>query len=185
MKNDRSVNNIFDLGTGRYPHLKMTREPFSRVLATRRIEEDDTAEYFGAFLSKTAVRILIDFVNKTFRLRACDLVIDGSFPVPRTQYYHKRCLAPCVSRLCSPNEYAQMAALARLFLANQRGLFRSAIKKLIEGYSEGLDFEKAAFYRDILVAVEKFWSNKRWSVWLDDAVDTFAVEDTPEGFSVF
>lgn len=185
MRNDRTINNIFDLGAGRYPHLKFTREDFPRVLATRRIEDDDTAEYLGAFLSKTAVRIMIDFLSKTFRLRSCDLDIDGSFPVPCTQYYHKRCLAPCVKRLCGREEYLEMAALARLFVANQRGLFKSALKRRIDVCSEKLDFERAAFHRDILIAVEKYWANKRWAVWLDDAVDTFAVEDTPGGFSVF
>ncbi|MEJ7625136.1 MAG: UvrB/UvrC motif-containing protein [Pyrinomonadaceae bacterium] len=78
-----------------------------------------------------------------------------------------------------------MAELARLFVANQRGLFSSVIKTLMGRCAEELDFEKAAFYRDILLAVEKYWANKRYSVWLDDAVDTFAVEDTPTGFSVF
>ncbi len=185
MRNDRTVSNIFDLGAGRYPHLKITREDFPRILATRRIEEDDDAEYFGAFLSRTAVRILIDFVNRVFRLRSCEIEIDGSFTVPCTQYYHKRCVGPCVERLCSRDEYTQMTAFARLFIANQRGLFGSSIRRLIARYSEELDFEKAARYRDILVAVEKYWSNKRWHVWLDDAVDTFAVEDTATGFSVF
>lgn len=185
MKNDRTVTDIFDLGAGRYPHLKFTREQFPRVLATRRIEEVDDAEYFGAFLSKTAVRILIDFLNRTFRLRSCDIPIDGSFPVPCTQYYHKRCLAPCVERLCDGDEYRQTAALARLFVVNQRGLFRSAIGKIITTFSQELDFEKAALYRDILMAVEKYWGQPRYGVWLDDAVDTFAVEDTPAGFSLF
>ena len=57
---------IFDLGAGRYLHMKMTHERFPRLLATRRIEEDEDAEYFGAFLTKTAVRILINFLNRTF-----------------------------------------------------------------------------------------------------------------------
>ena len=33
MRNDRSVNDISDLGANRYPHLKITSEAFPRVLA--------------------------------------------------------------------------------------------------------------------------------------------------------
>jgi len=185
MRNDLPVSNIFDLGAGRYPHMKMTQERFPRLLATRRIEEDENAEYFGAFLTKTAVRILIDFLNRTFRLRTCDLELNGDFPVPCTQYYRKRCLAPCVASLCSPERYNQMAALARLFVADERTLFQSAVTRIIKSFSDDLDFEQAAYFRDILLAAETFWAQKRWQVWLDDVVDTFAVEDTHNGYAIF
>lgn len=184
MKNDRTVNDISDLGADRYPHLKITNETVPRVLATRRIEDDD-AEYFGAFLTKTAVRILIDFLNRVFKLRTCDIEIDGSFPVPCTQFYRKRCLAPCVEKLCSRDEYLHTLELAKLFLSDQRRLLTKALRDLINRHSENLDFETAARYRDILQAVEKFWKQPRWSVWLDDAVDTYAVEDTADGVTIY
>ena len=184
MKNDRSVSDISDLGANRYPHLKITNEDFPRVLATRRIE-DDGAEYYGAFLTKTAVRIMIDLINRVFRLRLCDLDIDGRWPAPCTQFYRRRCLAPCVARLCSADEYKRMAELARLFIANERKAFTSAVGEIIERCSENLDFEKAAYFRDILLDIEKFWKQPRTDVWLDDTVDTFAVEDTVEGSAVF
>jgi excinuclease ABC subunit C len=184
MRNDRKVNDISDLGANRYPHLKFTSEEFPRILATRRIE-DDGAEYYGAFLTKTAVRIMIDLINRVFRLRLCDLDIDGSWPAPCTQYYRRRCIAPCVSALCSADEYRQMAELAQLFIANKRTAFASAMHERIEQHSEALDFEKAAYFRDILLDIEKFWKQPRNDVWLDDTVDTYAVEDTVEGSSIF
>lgn len=184
MRNDLTVNNVFDLGAGRYPHLKYTVEDYPRILATRRIEDDD-AEYYGAFLTRTAVRIMIDFVNRVFRLRGCDVELDGSWPMPCTQFYRKRCMAPCTARLCNADEYRQVAELARLFIADQRGVFIGAINRIIDLHAEALDFEKAATYRDILLAVEKYWKQPRWHVWLDDSVDSYAVEDTPEGTNVF
>jgi excinuclease ABC subunit C len=159
-----------------YPHIKLTSEPFPRALATR-IVDDDGDEYFGAFLNRTSVRILIDFLNKTFRLRTCTIEIDGGFRVPCTQYYSKRCIAPCVANLCDHATYIEMVDLVRLFLRNDRELFLAAITKKIERAAEELDFETAAFYRDILQAVELFWANKRWQVWLDDTVDSFELEE--------
>ena len=184
MKNDRLVNDISDLGANRYPHLKITRELFPRVLATRRIE-DDNAEYHGAFLTKTAVRIMIDLINRVFKLRLCDLDIDGSWPAPCTQYYRRRCFAPCVAKLCGPEEYRQMVELARSFIANDRKKFTSSVRQIIDRYSEDLDFEKAAYFRDILLDIEKFWNQPRTDVWLDDTIDTYAVEDTVEGSAIF
>jgi excinuclease ABC subunit C len=46
-----------------FPHIKLTDETFPRALATRILKEDGS-EYFGAFLNRTNVRILIDFLNK-------------------------------------------------------------------------------------------------------------------------
>ena len=184
MKNDRAVNDITDLAGNRYPHLKLTAERFPRLLATRRIE-DDCDEYFGAFLTKTAVRILIDLLNKTVRLRSCEIAIDGSFDMPCTQYFRRRCVAPCVEKLCSVEEYSQLVEMVRFVLVNDKGSFRKMIHQIIEKYSEDLDFEAAAKYRDILLTIENYWQNERIQVWLDDTVDTFAVEDTSQGSSIF
>lgn len=159
-----------------YPHVKLTREEFPRLLATR-IIKDDGDEYFGAFLTKTSVRILIDFLNRTFRLRSCDIDIDGSFPVPCTQYFAKRCLAPCVASLCSGEFHTEVADVVRLFLQNERESFVAEISRKIEASAEKLNYETAAFWRDVLKSVEAYWSKPRWQIWLDDAVDTYEVEE--------
>ncbi len=184
MKNDLTVSDIFDLEGRRYPHLKITNENFPRVLATRAIE-DDSAEYFGAFLTRTAVRILIDYLNRRFRLRTCDIDVDGSFPMPCTQYYRRRCLAPCVSKLCSPHKYDERVDLVRSFLANDRRKFRAAVKYLIAANADELEFEEAAVYRDILESAERHWKQPRWDLWLDDTIDTYAIEETPAGHSIY
>ena len=159
-----------------HPHIKLTKENFPRPLATW-IVDDDGDEYFGAFLNRTNVRILIDFLNRTFRLRSCAIAIDGSFQVPCTQYYSKRCIAPCVASLCDAQTYLEIVELERLFLRNDRELFLAAVTRKIEIAAESLDFETAAFFRDMLQSVEAFWSNSRYQVWLDDTVDTFEVDE--------
>jgi excinuclease ABC subunit C len=185
MKNDPSVNNFDGSQPGLYPHLKITNENYPRILATRKIE-DDGAEYFGAFLTKTATRILIDFLNKTFRIRSCDIAIDGKFSVPCTQYYHRRCLAPCVESLCTKENHDAMVELVRLFLANRRSELVEAIQFRIQLASASLDFETAAYWRDILDDCNKFWSNSRWNVWLDgDVVDTFAIDDEAPDLRIY
>lgn len=184
MKNDRLVSDLAEDGAGLYPHLKITNETFPRILGTRR-DEEDGAEYFGAFLTKTSGRILIDFLNREFRLRSCDIQIDGSFPVPCTQFYSKRCLAPCVSAICSRDEYLEQVNLVRLFLANQRGLLTREIGNRISKLAEEFEFEAAAEWRDLLLSLEKWWSNSRLNVWLDDAVDTYETDETIGGSFIY
>ena len=166
-----------------FPHIKLTDEPFPRALATRILANDDD-EYFGAFLSRTNVRILIDFLNRTFRLRSCAINVDGSFPVPCTQYFARRCVAPCVESLCDRNRYLEMVNLVRLFLRNDRELLLASLARKIDRAADALDFETAAFFRDILQRVEWFWAQPRYKLWLDDTVDTIEVHADDEAVYV-
>jgi excinuclease ABC subunit C len=167
-----------------YPHLKITSERFPRVLATRVIE-DDGAEYFGAFLNRTSARILMDFVNRTFRLRSCEIAIDGSFNYPCTMYYKRRCVAPCVAELCDEEEYAERVRLVRLFLRNDRELLREVSRRKIETAAEDLDFEGASKLRDRLQEIEDYWENTRVSPWTENTSDTFEVRYSTAGIDIF
>ncbi len=177
--------NKFSLdGQRLYPHFKLTRERFPRVLATRKII-DDGAEYFGAFLPETGVRFLIDFLNKTFRLRACEIDIDGSFKVPCTQFYRQRCVAPCVENLCSEREYAERVRLVRLFLQRETSELEKIYRQKIEMAAESFEFERAARLRDEWLEIEKIFAVKDWNFWLRDAVDTFEITETENALFVY
>jgi excinuclease ABC subunit C len=160
-----------------YPHIKITPEKFPRLLATRLIVNDG-AEYFGAFLNRTNARLLIDFLNRTFRLRSCDIAIDGSFNYPCTQYYKRRCVAPCVRDLCSEPEYYERAEWVRMFLANDRGGLAWALQTRIAAAAKDLDFETAARLRDLLNEIEAYWKDESRGVWVDRTTDTFHVRTT-------
>ncbi len=180
-----SAQNVFSLAEQRlYPHFKLTAEKFPRLLATRRIA-DDNAEYFGAFLPETGVRFLIDFLNKTFRLRTCEIDIDGNFDVPCTQFYRKRCVAPCVANLCNETEYAEKAALVRLFLRREIVELEKYYLQKIEAAADNFEFERAAEMRDEWLEIEKTLTAKDWNFWLDDAIDTFEIVETESDFYVY
>lgn len=157
---------------------------FPRLLVTRKIAADG-AEYFGAFLPETGARFLIDFLNKTFRLRTCEIEIDGSFDVPCTQFYRKRCVAPCVANLCDEAEYAEKVELVRLFLRHQTGRLEKSYLTKIENLSENFEFERAAELRDEWLEIERVLTAKDWNYWLDDAVDTFETVETENEFFVY
>ncbi|HEY8559259.1 MAG TPA: hypothetical protein VIL74_02565 [Pyrinomonadaceae bacterium] len=183
MKN--KPENRFSLRPQRlYPHFKLTGERFPRLLATRRIA-DDGAEYFGAFLPETGVRFLIDFLNKIFRLRTCEIDVDGSFDVPCTQFYRQRCVAPCVANLCGEREYAARVELVRLFLQRKTSALEADYLQKIERAAEAFEFERAAALRDEWLEIEKVLAAKDWNFWLTDAVDTFSIDESENEFFVY
>ncbi|HEY0459533.1 MAG TPA: UvrB/UvrC motif-containing protein [Pyrinomonadaceae bacterium] len=177
--------NKFSLARQRlFPHFKLTAEKFPRLLATRKILTGGV-EYFGAFLPETGVRFLIDFLNKTFRLRTCELEIDGQFNVPCPQFYRKRCVAPCVANLCDETEYAGQVELVRLFLQRKTRELEEKYRQKIEAAAESFEFERAAELRDEWLSIEKIFAAKDWNFWLSDAVDTFEITESEDEFFVY
>lgn len=168
-----------------YPHFKLTNEKFPRLLATRRIDRDGS-EYFGAFLPETGARVLLGFINRVFKLRSCAVEIDNGLALPCPMFYSKRCLAPCIENICDQKKYLERVELLRLFLADRRSDLRQVLTMKIEACSDKMEFENAAEWHQLLIAVESLWDNGRRQYWIDTAVDTWEIveDDTQHIFNL-
>src|SRR5207247_7341719 len=62
-----------------YPHLKLTNEPYPKVVITRKITRDGS-HYYGPFLPAALARTTIDLINRAFQLRTCEIEINGKLP---------------------------------------------------------------------------------------------------------
>jgi excinuclease ABC subunit C len=137
-----------------YPYLKIdVREDWPRVYITRRMEEDG-AKYFGPYASAYSVRRTLDLLNKLFPYRSCTKVITGTDPRPCLDFHIKRCLGPCIGAV-SKEDYKHVIDQVVLFLEGKSDVIVKDIKKKMWEASEGLEYERAAFYRDQLDAIEK------------------------------
>ena len=137
-----------------YPYLKLTREPWPRLVFTRRIR-DDGAEYFGPYLPGGLARRAIKLTQKLFGVRVCQIEIDGALPRPCLYHDMKRCLGPCVAGLTTAEEYALAVEGARLFLAGRIEPLVRRLRAEMQQASEALDCERAARSRDLLREVER------------------------------
>jgi excinuclease ABC subunit C len=137
----------------RYPYLKVTNEPFPRVVFTRFVK-DDGARYFGPYTNAKALRELIDLVRLVFPLRTCREPIDGRRKRPCLQYHIKRCLAPCVGYQSEP-EYDAMIDEVVLFLEGKQDSLLARLQHEMSDAAEHLNFEAAARLRDRIVHVRR------------------------------
>jgi excinuclease ABC subunit C len=137
----------------RYPYLKVTNEPFPRVVFTRFVK-DDGARYFGPYTNAKALRELIDLVRLVFPLRTCREPIDGRRKRPCLQYHIKRCLAPCVGYQ-SETEYDAMIDEVVLFLEGKQDSLLARLQHEMSDAAEHLNFEAAARLRDRIVHVRR------------------------------
>ncbi|MCM2270694.1 MAG: excinuclease ABC subunit UvrC, partial [Thermoanaerobaculia bacterium] len=136
-----------------YPYLKLTAEPWPRVVFTRRIR-DDGAEYFGPYLPGGLARRAVKLVQKLFGVRVCRIDVDGSLARPCLYWDTKRCLGPCVAGLTTAAEYATAVEGARLFLAGRIEPLARRLRAEMDSAAAGLEFERAARLRDLLREVE-------------------------------
>ena len=137
-----------------YPYLKIdVQEPWPRVYITRRME-DDGSRYFGPYASASSVRKTLDLLNKLFPYRSCTKEITGTDPRPCLDFHINRCLGPCIGAV-APEDYRRTIDQVVLFLEGREDVIIRDIKGRMWEAAQSQQYERAAFFRDQLNAIEK------------------------------
>lgn len=142
-----------------YPYIKITDEVYPRLIKTRRAEKDG-GRYFGPYSDAGAVNQIVDLLNRIYALKKCSA---RSFPKdfrPCLNYHIRQCDGICQGDV-SPKEYSEKIEQATDFLRGKtKGLLRH-LEEEMEKASEALEFEKAAEYRDYIMAAKALSEKQR------------------------
>jgi excinuclease ABC subunit C len=153
IKRHRPRYNVVMKDDKNYPYLKVTNEPFPKVVITRRLLNDG-ARYFGPYADVGSVRRTLDLINKLFPYRSCDRPITGADPRPCLDYHIKRCLGPCIGAVDEAG-YRDVINQVILFLEGRHDEVIQRLRAQMDAAAERLEFERAAALRDQIAAVEK------------------------------
>src|SRR5690554_5025067 len=137
-----------------YPYILITAHQHPRI-AYHRGARREKGEYFGPFPNGSAVRESLRLLQKLFPVRQCDDSYYRARSRPCLQYQLKRCLAPCVEGYCTTDEYQEQVELAKAFLHGKNQQVIEQLVQRMEQASGELDFERAARFRDQIVAMRK------------------------------
>ncbi|MEJ2110456.1 MAG: excinuclease ABC subunit UvrC [Acidobacteriota bacterium] len=163
-----------------FPYLKLTtREPYPRIFITRRIRKDGSL-YFGPYLPASYARRTLKLVNKYYMLRTCNLDIDGTLERPCLDYQMKRCLGPCVSGLCTKEEYAAAVDEVRLLLLGKTQTLIQRLEQRMAEASEAMHYEAAARYRDWIAMVRDISERQKMVLEGQDDCDLFGYHQEGE-----
>jgi excinuclease ABC subunit C len=139
-----------------YPFIKITvNEDFPRIFVTRMIAKDG-AKYFGPYTDVSAVYETMELVKKIFPIRTCKrtIVEGGEKTRPCLNYHINLCNAPC-NGCISKLDYGKIVKqIIDILNGKDNGIIKD-LKNKMEEASENLQFEKAAQFRDKLLAVQK------------------------------
>jgi len=139
-----------------YPYIRLTiNEDYPRVMLARE-RKKDKAKYFGPYTSAQAVHDSIDLLKKTYFVRSCNRVLPRDMGKERPcLYYHMgQCKAPCQGYI-SKEEYRENIGQVEEFLNGNYALITKRLEQQMMKFSEEMEFEKAAEYRDLLFSVKR------------------------------
>ncbi|HAK56793.1 MAG: excinuclease ABC subunit UvrC [Vicinamibacterales bacterium] len=165
-----------------YSYLQLTtNESCPRVLVARRVERDG-AFYAGPFLPTRLARKTMSLTHRLFGIRSCNEVITGRRGRPCLEYDIKRCLAPCVSEVCSTERYARAVEDTRLFLGGRNDELVGQLGVRMREAADAERFEEAAEWRDATRTIETLRDRqqKMSTTQLGDR-DAFGVRVGPAG----
>ncbi|HET7034507.1 MAG TPA: excinuclease ABC subunit UvrC [Thermomicrobiaceae bacterium] len=135
-----------------YPFIRITNEPFPRVVSTRHVVRDGS-RYFGPFTNVGSVHRTLDLLKRLFPYRPCDIEITGDAPRPCLYYHIGRCAGPCIGAV-DAEAYGKIIDSVVLFLEGRGEELVPELEARMARAAEELDFEQAARLRDEIRAIE-------------------------------
>jgi len=151
----------------KYPFIRITKEPFPRVLVTRDVVRDGS-RYLGPFSDVKAMRKTLRLMHALFRIRSCDHALPADGLRLCLDHEIGRCDGPCVG-LVSEEDYGEAVSDAVLFLTGRQRAIVADLKRRMQEKAAAMQFEEAAVFRDRLQALEQ--STNRQKVVSSDLTD--------------
>ena len=147
IKDEKPRYNVIFRDDKSYPMLKVTHEPFPRLMVTRR-RLNDGARYFGPYPDAGRMREAVQFLRRVFPLRTCTV-----FPeTPCLEYHLGQCLAPC-AKYITPQNYQRIVDDLIAFLEGKRDQLLRDLSRRMQQAARGKRFEDAARLRDQIQAL--------------------------------
>ena len=155
IKLHRPFYNILLKDDKQYPYLRYNPdEAFPHLTIARQIDPHDGCKYLGPYIGATAVRQVLDYLNRYFPLRRCALKLPLDHP-HRPCVYHStgQCLAPCAGYI-GEAEYKEIFRRALDFLNGDAKDILRELNAKMNAAAERMEYEQAAAYRDKIADVK-------------------------------
>ncbi|MDR7523801.1 MAG: excinuclease ABC subunit UvrC, partial [Armatimonadota bacterium] len=145
-----------------YPYIKLTNEPYPKIVMTRRVLRDG-GRYFGPYPyhEPKLVGRTIRTIRRLFKLRTCHIDIARDLPRPCLDYDMGLCTAPCVAWGPSPEAYGEQVRQAALFLEGRQAHLLEDLRAEMAAAADAMAFERAAQLRDQIQALEAIAERQR------------------------
>lgn len=142
-----------------YPWILVTREPFPRIISTRRLVPG-AGEYYGPYSSIGMQRAVLDLIRMVYPIRGCKLNLSpkmierGKYSVC-LEYHIGNCRGGCQG-LESEHQYDSYISHAREILKGDLSHSAQFLEVQMAEYAAELQFEKAQKIKQKLILLENY-----------------------------
>ena len=143
-----------------FPYIFINHEQEFPQISKHRGKQKHKGKYFGPFATINSLNYTLKILQKVFLLRSCDDTIFQNRSKPCLLYQIERCSGPCVDYTLSKKEYLQSVKNAEHFLSGQHSNLQEELSSKMDEESKSLNYEKAASYRDKIVALTQIQSQQ-------------------------
>ena len=172
IKKNRPKFNVLLKDDKTYPYIKIDiKSDYPTVVMTRRLINDG-AKYFGPYANPGAAKEMIDFIKQKYKIRQCRNYQNRTRPC--LNYHIKRCLAPCQGYV-SREEYMEQINEIIDLLEGKTDKILKDLKNQMKIASEKQEYEKAAYIRDRMVAIDRASSIQKVSNISENNIDVIGL----------
>ena len=155
-----------------YPYIKVNvKTEYPDVYITRRILNDG-AKYFGPYANAGSAKEMVDFIKTKFKIRQCKTFKYKDRPC--LNYHIKKCMAPCMGYI-SKEEYREQINQIIDLLDGKTDKIMKQLKQEMEEASEKFEYEKAAYIRDKIIAIDNISKRQKVSNLSENDIDVIGI----------
>ena len=172
IKKNRPKFNVLLKDDKTYPYIKIDlASDYPTVFMTRKIVNDGS-KYFGPYANPGAAKEMVDFIKEKYKIRQCKILKERKRPC--LNYHINKCLAPCM-KYVPKEEYRKQIEEVIALLEGKTDKLKRELEKQMKDASEKLDFEKAAYIRDKMQAIERVSEKQKVSNLSENNIDVIGM----------
>lgn len=155
-----------------YPYIKINvRAEFPDVYITRRLMNDG-AKYFGPYANPGAAKEMVEFIKTKFKIRQCKAFKYKDRAC--LNYGIKKCSGPCMGYISKEDYRKQINQIISILEGNVQSVEKELKEQMMQA-SKNMEFEKAAMYRDELMAIETISQRQKVSNITENDIDVIGI----------
>lgn len=142
-----------------YPYICVTKEPFPRVIVTRRFERSQGI-FFGPYANVRAMNSLLELFKQLYTIRTCSYHLSAENIAQKKfkvclEYHIKNCKGACEGLQTEVNYLEDIEQIREILKGNVAAV-RQKMENLMYECAEKLEFEKAQEYKQKLELLRIF-----------------------------
>ena len=172
IKKNRPRFNVLLKDDKTYPYIKVdVKSDYPNVVITRRIVNDGS-KYFGPYANPGAAKEMVDFIKQKYKIRQCRNFRSETRAC--LNYHINRCLGPCMGYISKEDYRKQIDEIIDILDGKVDKVLKDLEQQMLEE-SKKMNFEKAAYIRDRMVAIQRVNERQKVSNISENNIDVIGI----------